>query len=52
MKFLVGIGAAFLTALFLTLGLGYGIGFMQTLVIVGVGLMGYGVAEKFIGKGQ
>lgn len=52
MAYVIGILGALLVALLLTLGMGYGIGLMQIMVIAGVGLMSYGVADKFIGKGK
>jgi hypothetical protein len=52
MKYAAGIIVALLTALILTKGLGIGIGLMSLMVIVGLGIMGYGIAEKFEKKGK
>jgi hypothetical protein len=51
-KYAVGIIVALITALILTKGLGIGIGLMSLMVIIGLGLMGYGIAEKFEKKGK
>jgi hypothetical protein len=48
-KYAVGIMTALITALILTIGLGFGLGLMPLMVIIGLGLMGYGLAEKYIG---
>jgi hypothetical protein len=50
MKYAAGIITAIVTALVLTMGLGTGLGLMPLMVIVGFGLMGYGITEKLLGK--
>jgi hypothetical protein len=51
-KYAAGIVTALVTALILTKGLGFGLGLMPLMVIIGLGLMGYGIAEKYLGKGD
>jgi hypothetical protein len=51
-KYAAGIIVAILTSIILTKGLGIGIGLMSLMVIVGLGIMGYGIAEKIEKKGK
>jgi hypothetical protein len=51
-KYAAGLVTALVTALILTKGIGTGLGLMPLMVIVGLGLMGYGIAEKFEKKGK
>ncbi len=52
MKYAAGLIVALLTVILFVKVLGMGIGLMQLLVVVGLGIMGYGIAEKFLGKGN
>jgi hypothetical protein len=51
-KYAAGIVTALVTALILTQGLGTGLGLMPMMVVIGLGLMGYGVAEKYLEKSK
>jgi hypothetical protein len=49
---IAGIVTALVVALILTKVLGLGLGLMPMMVIVGLGIMGYGIADKFLTKGN
>jgi hypothetical protein len=51
-KYAAGIIVALLTALLFLKVLGMGLGLLQLLVVVGLGIMGYGIAEKLLTKGD